>query len=707
MAQKTNESYAFADFLLDIPERLLKRNGQQIAVSDKAFETLCVLVKDAGHLVTKQDLMAKVWPDTFVEENNLDKSISILRQVLGERNGNQKFIETVRGHGYRFMPEVRRIEDGDMERPNEIESIAPEHVRDRRKSNLWIAITLLILTLLALGLKVFTTRNQVTAKPAQQTIQSIAVLPLKNLSGKAEQDSFADAMTDELITKLAQITSLRVISPTSVMEYRNTRKPIRQIAKELNVDGILEGSILQEGNRVRITAQLIHAETDTHVWADSYEREFQDILQLQNDVAGAIAREIHVKLAPEKTSQLTDAPKVKSDAYQAYLRGIYYSEREITEENLRLATEMFQKAVQLDPTFATAYAKLSIAESFLYFTFDRSSEDRLKKSKDALDKAFELDPGSAQAHLALGYFYYRGLGDFDRALEQFAIAERQIPNDSSVHAARGTIYRRQNKWDQAIEEEKKAIALNPRLAIANCDLATSYYVLRKYSEAQDYLNLCISLGPDEQFGYLGLALVHENSTGDLTAAREAIDRSPNKQEPDYLNERFWIEFRDRKYDTALQTISSPFADPLLGPILSGLAYRQLNRKQEAQESFESARKRIEQKLPSQSNDYYIHRLYGLALAGIGEKEKAIKEGKIALELLPVSKDAIWGPKNVLGLSVIYVLLGESDSALDQIEYLLSIPSDLSIPLLRIDPIWDPIRNHPRFRKLVNSNPKSA
>ncbi len=290
-------------------------------------------------------------------------------------------------------------------------------------------------------------------------------------------------MTEELIAKLARINSLRVISRTSVMEYKGAHKPLPEIARELKVDAIIEGSVMQAGNRVRITAQLIHGATDRHLWAESYERPLQDVLTLQNEVASAIAGEIRAKLAPEAATALTTARKVNPEAYQAYLRGLTYAEGLITDENLRMAVESFEKSVSLDPNFASAYAQLSKAQSFAYFTYDRSPE-RLVKSKAALDRAFQLQPGFAEGHLASGYYYYRGFRDYDRALQEWKIAERSLPNNKWILQGESAIYRRQGKFEEALELQLRLRATDPRDTVTASDIAFTYGVLRRYEEAQ-------------------------------------------------------------------------------------------------------------------------------------------------------------------------------------------------------------------------------
>ncbi|HSE43214.1 MAG TPA: winged helix-turn-helix domain-containing protein, partial [Acidobacteriota bacterium] len=316
--------YEFSDFHLNIPERLLTRQGQRIPLPEKAFETLCVLVQEAGHLVTKKDLMSRVWPDTFVEENSLDKSVSLLRQVLGDRNGQQKFIETVRGHGYRFIADVKRAQaetvvSSKTELAADIEiSARPalpaslEASRNFRKS--YVVILFALILSIVVVWQFSKSRKEQPQLISSKQIHSLAVLPLKNLSPASKEEYFANGMTEELITKLAQITSIRVISHTSVMEYKNSRKSISEIAQELNVDAILEGSVLHAGNRVRISTQLIDGATDAHLWAYSYERDFQDILTLQNQVAVAVATEVQAKLKSDGSPQFANAPKVNPEA---------------------------------------------------------------------------------------------------------------------------------------------------------------------------------------------------------------------------------------------------------------------------------------------------------------------------------------------------------------------------------------------------------
>ena len=575
---------------------------------------------------------------------------------------------------------------------------SPEIPKRRR----WPAVAAVIVGIIAVLIiwKMNGAGKKTEAELPISRIESLAVLPLDNLSKDEGEQYFADGMTEELIAKLARIGSLRVISRTSVMEYRNARKPLRQIAKELNVDAIVEGSVLHAGNRVRITAQLIHADTDHHLWANSYDGELVDIIALQNEVATAIAREVKVALAPGEAEQFANSSQVNPEAYQAYLRGLNYAEGMIDPSNLRLAAEMFQKAVDLDPKFTAAYARLSIAESFVYFTVDRTPE-RLANSKAAMDKVFQLEPGSAEGHVAAGFYYYRGFRDYQLALQEFAVAEKTLPNNKLILAAQATIYRRQGKWDDALSVQRKLVLLNPRDAPTIYDIGITYANMREYRDAQHYFDLCISIAPGEGNCYASSAFNQLRGKGDIAAARDFLKRAPDKDYSNLHMARFLVELDDRKYEAALEVLSSPNAPPIETPLNAGVVYLLLKDPASARASFERARLQIEKKMQATPEDYPLHMYYGLALAGLDQKEEAIREAKRAVELLPISMDALFGVFPLMNLAQVYVMVGEHDAALDQIEYMLSIPGILTPSTLRIDPRWDPLRKYPRFQKLIS------
>jgi TolB-like protein/Flp pilus assembly protein TadD len=562
------------------------------------------------------------------------------------------------------------------------------------------AAVLLVLLILG-GFYLFTGR--------QGPIDSIAVLPLENLSGDPEQDFFADGMTEALIADIAQISSLRVISRKSVMRYKRTEKSLPEIAKELNVDAVLEGSVMRAGDKVRITVQLIQAEPEQHLWAKSYERNLRDVLGLQSEVAQAVAREIKIKLKPQEEARFASAQPINPEAYQAYLRGIDRIERAgFSEENIGMALQMFERAVELDPSFALAYAELSKAHSGLYLHGFDQTEDRLAKAKAAVDKALELQPDLPDAHLAFGYYYYWGHRAYDRALEEFAIAEKDLPNNPSILRAVAYIWRRKGNFEDALSNLKRVSEMNPRDAGTAAEVAVTYMALRRYPEAERYYDRSIFLEPDQVYSYAYKAWNYWLGEGSTEKARTTLEKMPRKMDPGSVYFWFLQELYERDYKSALDRLSSATIESIEIQYvfipkaqLAGLLYQLMNEPAQARASFDSARTILQREVKERPDDARVHSSLGIVYAALGRKEEAIQEGKMAVKLYPVSKDAFIGVHRVRNLAFIYTMVGDYEAALDQIEYLLSIPGYFSVPLLRLDPIWDPLRDHPRYQKLLD------
>lgn len=583
----------------------------------------------------------------------------------------------------------------------------------RRRSVMIAAAVILFTALIAV---IIVLRSRQSTPPAEEKIESLAVLPLKNLSDDPKQEYFADGMTEELIAKLARISALRVISRTSVMEYKGAHKPLPEIAKELNVDAILEGSVLHSGDRVRITAQLIHAPTDRHLWAETYERDLTDILALQNDVASSVVQEIQAKLTPEEQTQLAVAPKVNPAAYETYLRGVYYASRsQGTIDERRLAITMFERAIEIDSNFAQAYARLSMVYSsmyhfpWMYHTFiDRTSET-LAKAKQAVDRAYQLQPQLPEAHIAMGYYYYWGFKNYEQALREFTIAQKAIPNDKQLLLGFAAIYRRQGKFQAALQGFRKTLEVDPRDASTAVELAITYDIVGDYDQAQRYLDLAISLGPDQPGTYEEKVRVCLKWTGDTKDARAIVIKIPDENfRRDYLR---LLEMLDRNYQGALDLLPLATQKSYANAILAGDAYRLMKKPSMARKSYEAACIELERLVKESPADYDLHSWLSFAYAGLNRKEEAIREANKAAELYPVSKDAFWGPRLVRNQAIIYVMVGEYQAAMDKIEYLFSIPTSRldapSVPMLRVDPTWDPLRTHPRFHEILEKYSDSS
>jgi len=541
----------------------------------------------------------------------------------------------------------------------------------------------------------------------------LAVLPFENL-GAPEQEYFAAGITEEITTHLAKVSGLGVISRTSVLQYKDTKKTVQQIGKELGVQYVLEGTILWDKsevtNRVRINPQLIRVKDGTHVWAETYDRVLEQIFALQSDIADKVASALDITLIETEKRSIAAKPTDNLEAYEYYLRGNEYWRKNWTEKDSRIAIEMYEKAVELDPTFALAYANLSQSHSWMYWAYYDRTDERLNKAKEAVDRALELKPDLPEAHLALGFYYYWGSRDYDRALEQFAIAQKGQPNNSDLIRAIGFVQRRQGKFEQAVTNLKKAAELNPGSSGQADEVALTYQVMRKYAEAEYYLDRAISLAPDWPEAYSRKAWVYIYSEGDTKKARKVLQEATGKADvsrlvPDLVG----LDIFDGDCQTALGRLPGIGAyvdvngvnDTISYFLTKARMYGLLNQLQLKLVCYDSARIILENKVQSRPSEAPFHSQLGIAYAGLGRREEAIREGKKAVELLPVSKDALEdGPNYVQNLAQIYVMVGDYDAAIDRLEYLLSIPSWISVPLLRIDPTWAPLRNHPRFQKLL-------
>jgi len=541
----------------------------------------------------------------------------------------------------------------------------------------------------------------------------LAVLPFENL-GAPEQEYFASGITDEITTQLAKVSGLGVISRTSVLQYKGTKKTVQQIGKELGVQYVLEGTILWDKsgvtNRVRINPQLIRVKDDTHVWAESYDRVLEQIFALQSDIAEKVTSALNVTLLQSEQRYIATKPTENLEAYEYYLRGKEYANRGGGEKDKRIAIEMYEKAVEVDPTFSLVYASLSVEHSFMYWAYYDRTNERLSKAKEAVDKALELNPDLPEAHWALGIYYYYGSRDYEHALEQFAIGKKDQPNNANLFAAIGYVQRRQGEFEKAVTNLKRAVDLDPRDEGKAEEVEMTYRAMRKYAEAVYYIDRAISLAPDRPRAYSDKAWLYLLSEGDTKKARKVIQEAGEKADKSQLVlDLVGLDVLDGDYQTALNRLIGPaaFTDPYgLNDTISYFLtkagiYGLLKQQKLELACYDSARIILENKVQSRPNDAPFHSYLGIAYAGLGRKEEAIREGKKGVELLPVSNDALDGPGLVQCVAQIYVMVGDYDPAIDRLEYLLSIPSlNISIPYLRIDPTWAPLHNHPRFQKLL-------
>jgi len=547
---------------------------------------------------------------------------------------------------------------------------------------------------------------------AARTRKMIVVLPFENL-GSDEDEYFAAGMTDEITSRLAASSGLGVISRTSAVQYAGTKKTVKQIGQELGVDFVLEGTIRwarQPGgsSRVRITPQLIRVADDTHLWADSYDEVIDDVFRVQSEIAVKVIDQLGVTLLDGERAAMGSKPTNSPEAYQAYLAGRHaFRQPEYTEEGFERQASMFEHAIELDPSFAQAYAALSTAHSALYhFGHDRTAE-RQEKARSAIEKAVELAPDAPETQLALGWYYYWAHKDYDKALEAFALAKKKMPNNAELLAAEAFIHRRQGRWEAAAEELEQAFPLNPLDARLITELGDTYVSLRKYPQAEGWLNKAVALVPDQSLAYGYLAHMYWLWEGSTEKARGALEAMPKTDDPASLWYWFWTDIYSGRYDEALSRLEASPVDVIreqffFAPkeLLAAQAYTLMNEPGRARRSFEAAREVLKKELMDRPDDHRAHSAMGVTLAGLGLGDEAILEGNKAVAGYPISYDANAGLPWVQNLALIYTMLGDQDAALDQVEKLLSIPSKVSIHLLELDPRWKVLRDTPRFREMT-------
>ena len=538
-----SEQCRFGVFEADLRAGELRKRGLQVRLQEQPFQVLAMLLEHPGEVVTREELQKRLWPsDTFVDfDHGLNKAINKIRDALGDSAESPRFVETVARRGYRFLAEVRAVDATPVrgpEPPIEALSQAKDHGpanlaegpggHERLAAPLGWGIAFVVLLLLIPIVWTFRSRNRTS--PA---IRSLAVLPLESLSGDASQDYFADGMTDELITDLSQISALRVISRTSVMPYKGVGKPLAQIARELNVDAVVEGTVLRSGNQVRITAQLIQAPADKHLWAHSYEGDLRDTLALQNQVARAIAEHIRVSLNPQEDAALKNNKVVNPEAYVSYLKGRYFWNKR-TANGLKSAVAYFNQAVDEDPNYAQAYSGLADTYALLgdWQYAVMTPKEALPKAKAAAVKALELDSGLGEAHNSLAFCLDGFDWDFESAEKEFRRAIELNPGYATAHHWYAWHLALVGRNVEAIAEMRKAQNLDPLSLIINADLGELLLIAHSYDESIEQSHKTIEMDPNFGLAYNQLAQaylqkqMYAEAIGELQKAIQLSGNSP-------------------------------------------------------------------------------------------------------------------------------------------------------------------------------------
>jgi TolB-like protein/DNA-binding winged helix-turn-helix (wHTH) protein len=530
-APSSNRLIRFGVFELDVCAGELRKSGIRLPIQGRPLEVLAVLLERPRELVTHDQLRALLWPsDTFVDfDHAIRNAIARLRESLGDSAEEPRYVETLPRRGYRF---IGRIEDGFTRTPVvAIPSVQGESSVSPGAKMLLRWFIAAALVLLVSAVVVITTRNR-NARLGQAEIRSIAVLPLANLSGDPADDYFVDGMTEEVTTDLAMISGLRVISRTSMMEYKNVHKPLAAIARDLNVDAVVEGSVRRSGNRVRITAQLIRASNEEHLWARAYEGDVRDVLALQGAVARAVADETKAKLTAEAEKKLSNARPVDPETYQLVLRSRYFINNQRTAEGLQKAIGYAQRAVTLDPGSALAQAALADAFSNLAAVGGAAPREAMPKAKAAATRAVSLDEKLGDAHAALGLILLNYDWDTAAAGRELRRALELNPNSAQAHGTYAHYFLLSGKPEEAIEEAKLQQKLDPLSMFANRNLGRFLYLARRYDEAIEQLQRTAELHPHSTVLYNWLSWCYEQKKMYKEAMEMDLRDASNGGEPE-------------------------------------------------------------------------------------------------------------------------------------------------------------------------------
>ena len=591
------------------------------------------------------------------------------------------------------------------------------HRRPSRRANIGRTVALLFL-LLAIGLSIWGYRRNSSRAADQRAFipqKSIAVLPFDNFSDDKQDTYFADGIQDDILTALSQVSDLKVISRNSVMQYRGRERNMRDIGQALGVAYLLEGSVRRAADKVRITAQLIDARTDQHVWAENYDRDLADVFAIQSEVAQKIATQLRVNISPSEKAAIDMQPTRDMEAFDLYLQAKQlintYPDTPNAKETLLKALRLLDEAISRDGSFALAYCWASRANLDLYwFDFDHTPS-RLAQAKATAQKALDLAPDLGEAHLAQAMFSYHGLRNYDLARQELVSAGSLLPNNAQIFFFNGLIDRREGRWNDAVNNMEKAAELDPRNARILGGLAVLYDLLRRYDAEQAVFDRAAAANPANATYFQMMRASIELPKGNLEAARSGLDALPASYDPDGAVTFMRMTLALYEHDPAvakkiltrsnLQEIVGNTGSRLPRSWFEALIARAQGDEPKAQEAFATARQMTEAKLRDHPDNGILVAQLGLIDAGLKRKPESIAEGLRAIELRPISSDAVDGATVLSNVAMIYAWVGDLNSAIERLIALSKMPGGPDYGQLKFDPAWDAVRRDPRFTKMLS------
>jgi TolB-like protein/Tfp pilus assembly protein PilF len=616
---------------------------------------------------------------------------------------------------FEITPEgIKRAEDVDVNK-----SIT--HQTGRKL--VWTTVVLAVIAIGLFAYQILRQKSAVAPPPAAAAIdsipeKSIAVLPFDNLSDNKENAFFTDGVQDEILTDLAKIADLKVISRSSVMQYKSgVPRNLRKIGEELGVAHLLEGSVQRAGNRIRVNAQLIAARSDAHLWAQTYDRDLADVFAIQSEVSKAIADQLQAKLSPKEKSAIEQPPTADVTAFDLYSRAkslmLTTSFSALAGKNVEQAISLLEQAIARDPSFFLAYCQLSLAHDQQYFlTGVDHTAARVAKAQSALDAALRLRPDAGEAHLARAEFLYRIHLDYDGALAELEIARRTLPNDPRAFELMGYVFRRQGKQEEGLEYINRALNLDPRNLFTLQQVALSYFYLRRFSENVAVLDRALAIKPDDPDTMVARGISIMSWKADTRPLHRTIEelRAKNPAAISGVADSWFLCALAERDAKAGEAAVAALGDNTFGDdatqfspnFARGLLARMMNDEIKARAAFIAARSAQEKRVQEQPDYAPAISILGIIDAALGRKEDALREGRRAVGLLPVEKEANNGPGMIQNLAIIAAWLGEKELACDQLDRTLELPGTTSYGRLKLLPWWDPLRGDPRFEKIVAS-----
>jgi len=589
----------------------------------------------------------------------------------------------------------------------------------RRNPSIAVMAAMLLVLAVPLGVMIWKTESERSplSNPAPPE-KSIAVLPFSNLSKEQENAFFTDGVQDEILTDLAKVADLKVISRTSVMPYKSgMARNVRVIGQQLGVARVVEGSVQRSGNRVRVNAQLVDARTDRHLWGETYDRNLADVFAIQSEIAKTIADQLQAKLSPREENAIQRSPTSNISAFDLYARAknILLTISSRGKADCLQAVDLLNQAVARDPSFFDAYCQLAYAHDALYFFGDDHTSARLALAEAALQAASRLRPDAGETHLARGQNLYWGYLDYDGALAELEVARQTLPNDARIFGWTGLIERRQGHWKESTRNLERSVELNPRdIELLQRGVASNYSFLRRYAEAKPWLARALAFEPNDAVTKVCPAGVDFDWKADTRPLHQTIDsiRATNPAAVPSIA-HFWLYCALAERDgTAAKNALIALGEDAIHfndnvrfnrPFAEGVIARMTKDEEKARSAFTAARAEQEKIVQAQPNYGPALCALGLIDAGLGRKEEALREGQRAVELLPVEKDAMEGSAVVKYLAMIAAWVGDKDLACEQLASVIRRPSGLSYGELKLLPFWDPLRGDPRFEKLVEES----